>query len=292
MIRSMTGYGAAAGESRGLKISVELRSVNNRYLDVSVRMPRGLLFAEESVRAAVRGRVSRGKVDVFAAVDSAGAQDLTVAVNPALVRGYAAALKSVAELCGAPYTPDPLAVARFPDVLTVEKPEGESEDAASDLIAVLQSALDAFDAMRRREGEALEADIRRKLGAVEDMVGQIEARSPETVREYRERLYARMAEVLGAAGVEEQRILQEAAVFADKTAVDEELVRLHSHIAQARQMLDEGSPVGRKLDFLVQEFYREANTCGSKCASADVARLVVDLKAEIEKIREQVQNIE
>ena len=292
MILSMTGYGAAEGESRGLKISVELKSVNNRYLDIAVRMPRSFLFAEEGVKAAIQSRASRGKVDVFINVDSSGAEDLAVAVNAALAKGYAAALRSVAELCGAKEDFGASVIARFPDVLTVEKPETDGEGFAADLGRILSEALDAFDAMRQREGAALRADIEDRLCASEDMAARIGLRSPETVKEYRERLYARMAEVLGTAGIEEQRILQEAAVYADRVAVDEELVRLGSHVEQARQLLKEGSPVGRKLDFLIQEFNREANTCGSKCADSDIARIVVDLKAEIEKIREQVQNIE
>jgi len=292
MILSMTGYGAAEGESRGLKLSVELKSVNNRYLDIAVRMPRTFFFAEEGVKAAIQGRVSRGKVDVFINVDSSGAENMAVAVNAVLARGYAAALKNIAELCGAKEDLSASVIARFPDVLTVEKPETDSEGFTADLEKILTAALDAFDAMRRREGEALRADIESRLCLIEELVARIGARSPETVKEYRERLYARMVEVLGTVGVEEQRILQEAAVYADRVAVDEELVRLGSHIAQARKMLKEGSPVGRKLDFLIQEFNREANTCGSKCADGEIARVVVDLKAEIEKIREQVQNIE
>jgi len=288
----MTGYGAAEGESRGLKLSVELKSVNNRYLDIAVRMPRSFLFAEEGVKSAIQSRVSRGKLDVFINVDSSGAEDMAVAVNAALARGYAAALKSVAELCGLKEDFGASVIARFPDVLTVEKPETDNDGFAADLGKILSDALDHFNAMRRREGEALCADIERKLCVIEELVARIAARSPETVKEYRERLLARMTEVLGTAGIEEQRILQEAAVYADRVAVDEELVRLGSHIAQARKMLKEGSPVGRKLDFLIQEFNREANTCGSKCADGGIARTVVDLKAEIEKIREQVQNIE
>jgi len=271
---------------------VELKSVNNRYLDIAVRMPRSFLFAEEGVKAAIQSRVSRGKLDVFINVDGSGAENMAVAVNAALARGYADALKTVAELCGVKEDLSASVIARFPDVLTVEKLETDSEGFAADLGRILTAALDAFDAMRGREGEALRADIESRLCTIEEMVSVIAARSPETVREYRERLYARMAEILGTAGIEEQRVLQEAAVFADRVAVDEELVRLKSHIAQARKMLKEGSPVGRKLDFLIQEFNREANTCGSKCADAEVARVVVDLKAEIEKIREQVQNIE
>ena len=288
----MTGYGRAEETVEGCTITVELRSVNNRYLDCNVRIPRLYLFAEEAIKSRVQGTISRGKVDVFVTLDHTGAEKVQVSVNRAAADGYYTALK---ELAGAYGLADDISVSllsRFPDVLLAEKAEEDVEQTAKDICSVLDRALADFDQMRSREGERLKADISARAAAIEEKVALVEERSPQTVAEYREKLEARMNEVLANTQLDPARILTEAAIFADKVAVDEETVRLRSHIDQLRSMLDKGGATGRKLDFLIQEFNREANTIGSKCSDLEISRLVVDIKADIEKIREQVQNIE
>lgn len=292
MIKSMTGYGGARGFAEGLEISVELKSVNNRYLDLSVRLPRSFLFAEDAVKATVQRHISRGKVDVFVSVDSAAAGDMIVKVNEPLLKGYMDAVMRISEEYGLPNDVTAMSVSRFPDVLSVERRDLDAEAISAGIAAVTERALEDFDAMRLREGEKLRDDVLAKLGVIESLIGTVERESPRTVAEYRARLESRMAEVLGTAGIDENRILAEAAIFADRVAVDEETVRLRSHISQLRIMINGSSPTGRKIDFLIQEFNREANTIGSKCQNSDVAHAVVDLKSEIEKIREQIQNIE
>lgn len=292
MIKSMTGYGSAKGTVEGLEISVELKSVNNKFLDAAVRMPRSFLFAESAVKSLVQQHISRGKVDVFVTVDSSMADDMTVRINEPLLRGYLEAIEHIAEEHKLPNDATAMSVSRFPDVLSVEKKEADAEAISAGICAVAEQALCDFDAMRLREGEKLRDDVTEKLASIDALVTKIEKESPKTVAEYRARLEARMAEVLGTAGIEESRILAEAAVFADHVAVDEETVRLRSHMSQLKTMINGSSPTGRKIDFLIQEFNREANTIGSKCQSSDIAHVVVDLKSEIEKIREQIQNIE
>ena len=292
MVKSMTGYGRGEDTVNGCTITVELRSVNNRYLDCNVRIPRLYLFAEEAVKARVQSVISRGKVDVFVTMDSAGAGQVRVTVNRAAADGYHAALKELAELYGLSDDLSVSLLSRFPEVLLAEKAEEDVEQRARDICAVLDKALADFDGMRTREGQRLQEDILARAAAIEEKVALVEARSPQTVAEYRARLEERMSEVLANTQLEPARILTEAAIFADKVAVDEETVRLRSHIAQLRELLSRGGAVGRKLDFLIQEFNREANTIGSKCSDIEIARHVVDIKAEIEKIREQVQNLE
>ena len=292
MIKSMTGYGSAKGSVEGLQITVELKSVNNRYLDASVRLPRSFLFAEDTVKSAVQRHISRGKVDVFVSVDSAEAGDMTVKVNEALLKGYLDALQHIAEEYDLPNDATAMAVSRLPDVLSVEKKDLDADAISSGILAVTEQALDDFDAMREREGAKLRDDVLTRLETIDALVSTVERESPRTVAAYRERLEAKMAEVLGSAGIDENRILAEAAIFADHIAVDEETVRLRSHMSQLRGMMNGSSPTGRKIDFLIQEFNREANTIGSKCQNSDIAHTVVDLKSEIEKIREQIQNIE
>ena len=292
MIKSMTGYGGAKGEVNAIAVTAELKSVNNRFLDVSVRLPKSCLFAEEAVRAAVAEKIGRGKVDVFITVDTSRAEEAMIRVNDNLAAAYLKAVRDTAEKYGLDGDVSALNLVRFPEVLSAEKTDTDRDAVAQAISAVLAEALEGFDAMRAREGGKLQEDILKKLDGLEAMVGAVEARSPETVKEYREKLYARMQEVLADTAVDEARILEEAAIYADKVAVDEETVRLRSHIDQFRQLLAAGSPVGRKLDFLVQEMNREANTTGSKCADSAIARTVIDMKAELEKIREQIQNIE
>lgn len=292
MIKSMTGYGSAKGTVEGIEVCVELKSVNNKFLDTSVRLPRSFLFAEETIKSAVMSHITRGKVDVFVTVDSSMADDMVVKVNEPLLKGYIDALRHIAEENDLPNDITAMSVSRFPDVLNVEKKELDAEAVAAGIRDIAEQALCDFDAMRIREGEKLKEDVLTKLETIEKLVTVIETESPKTVEEYREKLRQKLLEVLGTSGIDETRIVTEAAIFADKVAVYEETVRLHSHMAQLRAMLDGGSPIGRKIDFLLQEFNREANTTGSKCQNADIAHVVVDLKSEIEKIREQIQNIE
>lgn len=292
MIKSMTGYGGAKGSVEGLDISIELKSVNNRYLDTSVRLPRSFLFAEDGIKAAVQRHISRGKVDVFVSIDSSAAGDMTVKINQPLLKGYIEAVNSIANEYGLPNDMTAMSVCRFPDVLSVEKKDMDAEAITSGIIAIAEQALEDFDSMRLREGEKLRDDVLSKLGTIESLVSVIEQESPKTLADYRARLESKMAEVLGSAGIDENRILAEAAIFADRIAVDEETVRLRSHMSQLKTMISGNSPTGRKIDFLIQEFNREANTIGSKCQNSHIAHVVVDLKSEIEKIREQIQNIE
>ena len=292
MIKSMTGYGSAKGSVDGLEITVELKSVNNRFLDCSVRMPRSFLFAEDTVKSAVQKHISRGKVDVFVGVDSSQAGDMTVKVNEALLKGYLEALQHIADEYNLPNDISAVSISRFPDVLCVEKKELDAESISEAIREITERALLDFDAMRQREGEKLCVDVLHRLDTIDSLVTKIEEKAPETVAEYRGRLEQKMTELLGASGVDENRVLAEAAIFADHIAVDEETVRLRSHMAQLKTMLAGASPIGRKIDFLIQEFNREANTAGSKCQNSEIAHVVVDLKSEIEKIREQIQNIE
>lgn len=289
---SMTGYGSAKGSVEGQEITVELKSVNNRYLDCSVRLPRNFLFAEDTVKQAVSAGVSRGKVDVFVSAQASQDSGTVVSVNEELVRGYRDAVARIAETLGLESGLNAFSLARFPDVLTVERRELDKDKAAAALSEITAKAVEEFNAMREREGERLRRDMLGKLETIEGLVSVVEERSPQTVKEYRERLEARLRDILADRSLDEQRVITEAAIFADRTAVDEETVRLRSHIAQFRTMLEEGSPIGRKMDFLVQEFNRESNTIGSKCSDASLAKVVVDLKSEIEKIREQLQNVE
>ena len=294
MVKSMTGYGRARETRNGRDITVEVRSVNNRYLDCAVKMPRAYIFAEDAVKSLVQKHVSRGKVDVFVSIDSLGAEETVVAVNDALAKSYIDALRHLSQLGGGMVKEDYYVtdLARLPDVLTVTKADEDLTVVSADICAVLEEALRAHAAMRETEGKKLTEDIRRRVDTIAALTRLVEERSPQTVAEYRQKLLDRMREVLQCTAADEGRILTEAAIFADKVAVDEETVRLHSHLSQLREMLESSVPIGRKMDFLIQEVNREANTVGSKCSDIQIARDVVDMKAEIEKIREQVQNIE
>lgn len=293
MIKSMTGYGRARGELHKRDITVEVRSVNNRYLDCNVKMPRMYAFAEDAVKSCVQKVVSRGKVDVFITVDASAADVAKVSVNMDLAAQYAAALNQLATVCDKQdYQPTPEILSRFPDVLTVTKADEDLETVSADICTVLAEALEAYNAMRAVEGVKLAEDIANRLTNIENYTAQVEARSPETVAEYRAKLTARMEEVLQSTTIDPQRILTEAAIYADKVAVDEETVRLRSHVEQLRNMLVSDEPMGRKMDFLIQEVNRESNTIGSKCNDVSIAQVVVGLKAEVEKMREQVQNVE
>ena len=291
-IKIMTGYGSAKGSCAGMNIGIEIRSVNNRYLDCSVRLPRNFLFAEDAIKSRVQAFISRGKVDVFVSVENDGTDEVTVRVNEPLARSYAEAVHAVSDKLGLSESISAYDICRLPDVLSVEKQDLDTDALTAAFTEIADAALREHDRMRTREGQKLSDDITGRLETVEAYVGDIEKRSPETVAQYREKLYRKMCEVLESTAVDEQRILLEAGIFADKVAVDEETVRLRSHVSQMRGMLKTGSPIGRKMDFLTQEFTRESNTIGSKCSDPEITKVVIELKSEIEKIREQVQNIE
>lgn len=292
MIKSMTGYGRAVRVYPDKQITVELRSVNNRFLDCSVRLPRLYSFAEEAVKQKIKMSVSRGKVDVFVTVVLTQSNDVCIALNRPVLEGYLAAMKTIAADYGVRDDISVNSLSRLPDVFTVEKAEQDEDALQQQLLEVVDEALSGYDAMRRTEGEALAADLRGKAANILKLVAFVEERSPQTVEEYRCRLAQKMQEVLESTSIDESRILTEAAIFADKVAVDEETVRLRSHLVQLDYMLQAKEPIGRKLDFLMQEINRETNTIGSKCSDLSLARTVVEMKAELEKIREQIQNIE
>ena len=288
----MTGYGRAVETVNGREFTVELRSVNNRYLDCTVKLPRMLSFAEETVKQAVKNTISRGKVDVYISVHAEGAADVKVTLNAAMVEGYIAAMKQMVETYGVQDDISVSVLSRMNEVFSVEKPEVDEEQLLSDLMGVVNKALENYDSMRCTEGKALENDLRSRGNTILGLVSQVEAGNAQTVVDYRARLYNKLKEVLANTAIEESRILTEAAIFADKVCVDEETVRLRSHLEQMNTMLTNGGAIGRKLDFLLQEMNRESNTIGSKCTDVKLARIVVDIKAELEKIREQTQNIE
>ncbi len=292
LIKSMTGYGRAVETINGREFTVELRSVNNRYLDVAVRLPRMLSFTEDRVKQAVKASVSRGKVDVFISIRSEGGDEAQVCLNKAVLESYLSVMKDMAQEYGLTDDITVTKAARLPEVLTVEKPQVDEEQLESDLMSVVQKALSGYDAMRCAEGVALDKDLRTRGETILEFVELVEQGNGQTVSDYRTRLEANLREVLENTAIDESRILTEAAIFADKVAVDEETVRLRSHLQQMNAMLTAGGAVGRKLDFLLQEMNREANTIGSKCTDVKLARIVVDIKAELEKIREQTQNIE
>ena len=292
MVRSMTGYGRAVETVNGREFTVEIRSVNNRYLDCTVKLPRALSFAEDTVKQAVKNTISRGKVDVYITQRSEGDADVKVTLNTAMAAGYVEAMRQMAQEFAIREDISVSLLSRMPDVFTVEKPEVDEEQLLSDMMQVVNAALANYDAMRTKEGEALKNDLSSRGNTIRSLVSQVEEGNGQTVIDYRTRLYNKLQEVLANTAIDESRILTEAAIFADKVAVDEETVRLRSHLEQMDSMLAAGGAMGRKLDFLLQEMNREANTIGSKCTDVRLARIVVDIKAELEKIREQTQNIE
>lgn len=292
MIKSMTGFGRGHKVLNGRDITVEIRSVNHRYYEFSSRLPRSLNYVEERLKSLLQGWISRGKVEVSVLLNNVEAADEKITINHEIVREYIDALRSVKEKFG---LTDDLAlsnVLRIPDAFTVVKTETDEEQLWEDIKSTAEEALEHFISMRENEGDRMKQDVLSRLAKIEEWVGVVETRSPQVVEDYRKRLYDKMCEVLSSSNIDENRILLEAGIFSEKTAVDEETVRLRSHIAQFRSMLESGEPVGRKLDFLVQEMNRETNTIGSKVQDIEVTRIVVDQKSEIEKIREQIQNIE
>ena len=292
LIKSMTGYGRAVETVNGREFTVELRSVNNRYLDCSVRLPRMLSFAEDAVKQAVKQSVSRGKVDVYISLRSEAGEEVKITLNESVLTGYLSAMRQMVTDHGVADDISVSTVSRLPEVFSIEKPEVDEEQLLSDLMSVVAKALESYDAMRCTEGQALDRDLRSRGQTILEFVSLVEAGNAQTVIDYRARLEAKLKEVLANTTIDESRILTEAAIFADKVAVDEETVRLRSHLEQMNAMLTGGGAVGRKLDVLLQEMNREANTIGSKCTDVKLAKIVVDIKAELEKIREQTQNIE
>ena len=292
MIRSMTGYGRSQATVNGMDITVELKSVNHRYYEYSSRLPRSYGFLDDKLKSYLQNTISRGKVDVYVSIETVDAPGSEVVINYALADGYLKALRELGERYALRDDVSVMGLARYPDILSVRK-AAEDEDAIWEAVRqVADQALERFIAMRDREGARMREDVLSRRDTILRAVEIVEERSPQTVREHMEKVEARMKELLGTASVDEQRLLTEAALFADKIAVAEETVRLRSHMDQLEHMLNENEPVGRKLDFLVQEINRETNTIGSKAQDVQLARLVVDIKAEIEKIREQIQNIE
>ncbi len=292
MLRSMTGYGRGEGTVAGRHIVFEVKSVNHKYFEMNARVTRGYLFLEERLKGFLQTRLSRGKVDLFLQIENLEESDVQVQVNHSLAAGYYKALQVLQTRYQLPDGPSLALLSRYPDLFSVHKAP-EDEDAVWE--AVLQVAAPAVDSlvrMRETEGAQLRKDITAKAGNILSMVEQVETLAPQAVNEYRERLQNRIQELLGSSRFDEQRVLTEVAVFADKSAVDEETVRLRSHFSQLDKLMDSNEPVGRKIDFLVQEMNREANTIGSKSQNTAIAYLVVDIKSEIEKIREQVQNLE
>ena len=294
MIKSMTGFGRCEAEINGREITVEIKSVNHRYFEFSCRTPRGYGFLDDKLKSYVNSRVSRGKIDMFVTIGANDEAPSEVTVNHQLVSGYLNAMKEISDTYGVENDVTVVSLSRFPDVFTVHKPAEDEEQITNDVLSVAKTALDSFISMRETEGEKMKADILGRANTILSIVGEIEERSPQTVAEYEERLLERIKQTLEDYEVEidEQRVLTEVAVFSDKVAVAEETVRLRSHFAQLEKFLEHDEPVGRKIDFIIQEMNREANTIGSKVQDAVLAHKVVDIKSEIEKIREQVQNIE
>ena len=292
MIKSMTGYGRGVEMIDGREITVEIRSVNNRYLDCTVKLPRIFSFAEDAIKQRVKQNVSRGKVDVYVSVNLEALDNVTIQLNRPVLEGYLAAMRTIAADYGVRDDVSVCSLSRMPEVFSVEKQEQDEEEVVKALLTVTDIALANYDAMRTKEGQALAEDLRTRAATILCLVEKVEERSPITLAEYRARLTSKMQEVLASTQIDESRILTEAAIYADKIAVDEETVRLRSHLNQMNAMLDAGGAVGRKLDFLMQEMNREANTIGSKGNDLEQARTVVEIKAELEKIREQMQNME
>lgn len=292
MVSSMTGFGKCTELLNGREITVEIKSVNHRYFEFSARVPRAYGFLEEKLKSFVQKKVARGKVEIGVFIVNIETSDTKISANEEIAKGYIEALRSLCEPLGVTDDIRLSSVARFPDVFSVTREETDEDSLWLDVVSVAEKAVDAFSEMRASEGQNLKTDLLNRLITIEGLVSKVEERSPERVKEYRERLYQKISEVLSNTAIDESRIVTEAAIFADKIAVDEETVRLRSHIGQFREILEIDEPIGRKLDFLIQEFNREANTIGSKCQDAEGARVVVNIKSEIEKIREQVQNIE
>ena len=292
MLKSMTGYGRVKVENAYREILVEVRSVNHRYLDLNIKVPRIYGFLEDAVKKQASEVLARGKVDLYVSVRAKEGSDLKITPNMPVIDGYMAALQAVAQRYGMEQSVTPQQLLQMPDALAVDKEEADAEVLTAEVLDVLKQALDEHSAMRDREGKKLCEDIAYRADLIRGYVDFVEQRSPISVEEYSQRIAVRMDELLDGSELAQQRILNEAALFADKVAVTEEIVRLRSHLGQLESMLQSPVAVGRKLDFLVQELNRETNTIGSKANDYEIAKIVVEMKAEIEKIREQIQNLE
>ena len=294
MIKSMTGFGRCRTVLNGREISVEIKSVNHRFFEFSCRTPKGYGFLDDKLKALVNSRVSRGKIDMFVTVGAAEDTPAEVKINHSLVSGYINAMKEISETYGIENDVTVTAISRFPDVYTVSKAPENEEEITADVLEAANTAIDGFIAMREAEGEKMKADILGRAKVILATVDEIDERSPQTVKEYEERLLDRINRTLQDynINIDEQRVLTEVAVFADKVAVAEETVRLRSHFAQLSKIMESQTPIGREIDFIIQEMNREANTIGSKVQDAEIAHKVVKIKSEIEKMREQIQNIE
>lgn len=292
MAMSMTGFGRCETTVNGRQITVEMKSVNHRYFEFSCRVSRGYSFLEDKLKKYVMQKVSRGKVDMYVSITEPEDTEVEVAVNKPLAAGYVNAIHSLASEYDIPDDLSVSVLSRYSDIFQITKPQQDEDKVFEDVKVALDDALSGFIAMRRAEGEKLKEDVLSRVDTIMSIVSQIEERSPVTVEEYRQKLYKRISDMLNSTDIDEQRILTEAAIFADKVAVDEETVRLRSHFEQMSSFFESDAPIGRKLDFIVQEMNREANTIGSKVTDSVLAHKVVDIKSEIEKIREQIQNIE
>lgn len=294
----MTGYGRAQKIINGRDILVEVRSVNHRYYEYSSRIPRAYSYIDEKLKALLKSAISRGKAEVSVTINNIEGKDMVIAVNKDVAEGYVNALRSLNQQMGTDgecWLEDDIKLSKLlkmPDIFTIQKAPDDEEQVWADVAEVASEAIAKFVDMRTTEGERLFADVNSKADLILEMVGKVEELSPQTVENYRSRLYKKLSEVLESKNIDEQRILTEAAIFSEKIAVDEETVRLRSHIAQLKEMLVNEEAIGRKLDFIVQEMNREVNTIGSKAQDLNITKIVVDMKAEIEKIREQIQNIE
>ena len=292
MIKSMTGFGRERRVIGSREILVEIRSVNHRYYEFTAKTPRAYGYLDEKLKSLMHGAISRGKVEVSVSIYNQEGVNANIEINKEIAKGYINALRDSADELQLEDDLKLSNVMRLPDVFTVVKVIDDEEEIWQQVSEVAGAALEHFVAMRVTEGAKMYDDIMSRLAMIEETVGKVERLSPAAIEAYRKRLYDKIAEVVGDRNIDESRILTEAAIFADKIAVDEETVRLRSHIAQFRDLLNSGEPVGRKIDFLIQEMNREVNTTGSKAQELEITRMVVDMKAEIEKIREQIQNIE
>ena len=292
MIKSMTGYGTATGMISGTKVTVEIKAVNHRYNDITVKSPRTYSFLEEPTRGRLLEKVARGKIDVYINMETYSDEDKEVLLNRALADGYAKALREMKEVCGLEDEISLGLLARFPDVLKIDAKEVDREAFLNIFFEIFDQAADDFVSSRIREGEKLRLDVLEHVSVIEECVEKIKLRAPGIVQDYRVRLEERMKEILESVPYDEGRLLTEVAIFTDRVNVNEEVVRLASHLAEVRSLMDAAEPVGRRLDFVIQEMNREINTIGSKSNDLETAQIVVSVKTEIEKIREQIQNME
>ena len=292
MLKSMTGYGRREEIADGKKILCEIKSVNHRYSDYNIKVPRYYGFLEDRVRGLVSEYVKRGKIDIYIAVESFEEADKEITVNMELAKNYYNALVELRDTLGLKDDITAMGISRYPDIFVATQKEEDEEAVWETVKKVLVPTIEAFMAMREREGERIEKDLVGRIEYMKSLAKKVEERSPQTVKEYSDRLYEKIKEVLDGKDVDDARVLTEVAIFADKVAVNEELVRLSSHFDEFYQIIKTPEPAGRKLDFLIQEINREINTTGSKAVDIEIAKTVVELKAETEKLREQIQNIE